>query len=405
MSGKRSILIPEYMQTFACIGGDCEDTCCSAFQIDLDKRTFDLYKKIEDPDLRFIISRSVKQFTDIQTDNKYAFIEKQSDNRCAFLTSENLCKMQQLKGTDALGLICHTYPRLVNVVDGTPEQSASISCPEVARLALLNKEGIRFVETEIDADERHNYGFDIDTSKKSSAFWEVRLFSLNTLQDRQYTVVERLLILAMYFQKADETVQAGQADSIPSLTEKYDHLCQTGAFQSLVQKLPINLEWKYSLLAKLLLGRENFPIANQRFHERFYKAIDALGLNGHSYESQPYITELTKWETIFTEKYEYIFENYLVNQAFRTLFPFRGYSNFSEEFMMLAIHYAAIRLLATGVACTAPNQFDEHELLSCMQSYSKEIDHHAVYLKYMFDTLKLNDCTSTAKLSAILKGI
>jgi len=405
MSGKGSILIPEYMETFTCIGGDCEDTCCVGFRVELDRKTYEHYKTLEDDDLQADIEAFVRPLDEQQTEKRFGYIEKQEDGRCSFMNETNLCKLHLRHGSDALGIICHTYPRIVNIVDDTPEQSASISCPEIARLALLNKDGIRFVETDMDANERHNIGFNIDSSKKSSSFWEIRLFSLNTLQDRQYTVVERLLILAMYFQKVDETLPSGQNESIPSITEKYDNLCQTGAFKQVVDKLPINLQWKYALIGKLLIGREQFPISNRRFHERFYKAIDQLGLKSESLKVDPYIAKMMHWETTFTEKYDYIFENFIVNQAFRTLFPFRGYSNFSEEFMMLAIHYACIRMMAIGVACAAPDTFDEHELISCIQSYSKEVDHHAVYVKFIYDTLKLNDCTTTAKLSAILKGI
>jgi lysine-N-methylase len=405
MSTKRSILIPNYLQTFACIGGDCEDTCCIGFRVELDQHTYESYKKIEDPDLQADVNKYVQPITEQQTEKRYGYIEKQDDGRCSFLNESNLCKLHLRHGSSALGLICHTYPRMVNFIDDAAEQSATISCPEIARLALLNKNGIQFIESEIDADERHNIGLNIDSKQKSTAFWELRLFSLNTLQDRQYTVAERLLILAMFFQKVDAVVQSGHTDTLKLLTEQYDSLSQSGAFKQALQKMPVNPEWKYSVLGQLLHERKNFTITNDRFRVRFEKAVKQLGLESKPFQTNHYIENEAFWEAAFTNQYDYIFENYLVNQAYRSVFPFRGYRNFSEEFLMLAIHYACIRLMAIGLASTSSETFNEHELVAWMQTYSKEVEHHAIYIKFMYDALKLNDCTNLAKLSMLLKGL
>jgi lysine-N-methylase len=405
MSGKRSILIPEYMTTFACIGGDCEDTCCVGFRVELDRQTYEHYQNLKDDDLQADIESFVRPMDEQQTEKRYGYIETQDDGRCSFLNERNLCKLQLQHDSSALGLICHTYPRMVNFIDDAAEQSATISCPEIARLALLNRNGMQFIQSEIDADERHNIGLNIDSMQKSTAFWELRLFSLNTLQDRQYTVAERLLILAMFFQKVDAVAQSDNAHSLKLLIEQYDSLSQSGAFKQTLQKMPVTPEWKYSVLGQLLHERKNFTITSDRFRFRFEKALSQLGLESKPFQTKRYLDDEKFWEAKFTEQYDYIFENYLVNLAYRSVFPFRGYQNFSEEFLMLAIHYACMRMMAIGLAITSSEIFDEHELVACMQTYSKEVEHHAVYIKFMYDALKLNDCTNLAKLSMLLKGM
>ena len=44
--------------------------------------------------------------------------------------------------------MCSMYPRLMNVVDDTLQRSLDLSCPEAARLVLLDPEPMRF-----DSDE------------------------------------------------------------------------------------------------------------------------------------------------------------------------------------------------------------------------------------------------------------
>jgi lysine-N-methylase len=416
MNRQQLILIPEYMQQFTCIGGECEDTCCTGFKIPIDKATYDTYQLIDDPDLKKIIKQSVKPNSNQTSDKSFGYIEQVEQNRCAFLNESGWCKMQHSKGEDALSLICHTYPRVVNVVDGIMEQAATTSCPEIARLALLNKEGMKFIENKVAVHERHNVGIRLDTINKQSNgkqskhvealdfFWDIRLFAINTLQTRMYTVAERLLILALFFQKADDAIHNGQSSTLSQLTKQYDGFCESGAFKQALMKMPTHPQWKFNLIANLLRNRSNFPITNQRFNERYQLVSKRFDLLSDS-PSVDTITELySKWEPVLTTQFDYIFENYLVNYMFKNVFPFSGYRTLQEEFMMFAIHFAMIRMIVVGLAEESASTFNEQIIVDCIQSYSKEIEHNAIYIKYVYETLLLNECNGTAKLSMLLKG-
>ena len=34
---------PDYYEKFKCVGGDCKDTCCAGWEIDIDEETFYYY--------------------------------------------------------------------------------------------------------------------------------------------------------------------------------------------------------------------------------------------------------------------------------------------------------------------------------------------------------------------------
>ena len=57
---KRIVLQPEYMKAFSCIGPACEDSCCIGLRVDLDKETYQKYKKINKAqfrnELRFFVA-------------------------------------------------------------------------------------------------------------------------------------------------------------------------------------------------------------------------------------------------------------------------------------------------------------------------------------------------------------
>ena len=45
----RKILVPDYISSFACIGSECEDTCCAGWQVPVDKVTYQKYRKVTTP--------------------------------------------------------------------------------------------------------------------------------------------------------------------------------------------------------------------------------------------------------------------------------------------------------------------------------------------------------------------
>lgn len=42
----RPILVPEYIEDFSCIGSACEDTCCAGWNITVEKKTYQAYRKV-----------------------------------------------------------------------------------------------------------------------------------------------------------------------------------------------------------------------------------------------------------------------------------------------------------------------------------------------------------------------
>lgn len=66
---------------------------------------------------------------------EYASIVKQEDGACWFLSSENLCRLQQTAGHEHLDTVCQWFPRYPMDTARGIELSLSFSCPAAVRLA------------------------------------------------------------------------------------------------------------------------------------------------------------------------------------------------------------------------------------------------------------------------------
>ena len=97
------------------------------------------------------VSRTRFKRSELKGDKQhFAVIEMADLGRCPFLDPDNLCAIHRNLGSKALSNVCATFPRRANLSGTQFEYSLSLACPEAARLALLQKEPMGFVEIPID---------------------------------------------------------------------------------------------------------------------------------------------------------------------------------------------------------------------------------------------------------------
>ena len=61
MYNKLKVTYPNNFARFKCIGGECEDTCCQGWDIEIDKDTFDEYLKVQDQKMKAMLSDNIKK--------------------------------------------------------------------------------------------------------------------------------------------------------------------------------------------------------------------------------------------------------------------------------------------------------------------------------------------------------
>lgn len=122
---------PSYYNRFSCIAGKCFDSCCKAWEIVIDEKTIEIYKKLDND-----IGRKIREFIEIDANGDKYF--RLVDGKCPFLNSDNLCDIHIVLGEDFTSEICRVHPRFVEEYDGFTEISLSLSCPAAAEIIVEN---------------------------------------------------------------------------------------------------------------------------------------------------------------------------------------------------------------------------------------------------------------------------
>ena len=98
------VFFPKYYYSFRCIAGDCPDSCCKEWAVDVDPEAAAQYRALEGA-----LGDRLRQVLADTEDGTVMTIE---DGRCPMWQQDGLCRIQSQLGEAWLCHTCRQFPRL-----------------------------------------------------------------------------------------------------------------------------------------------------------------------------------------------------------------------------------------------------------------------------------------------------
>lgn len=379
---------PAYFDHFQCIGDKCEDTCCQGMSVSIDAATFEKYKGCSDVDLK----PRFEQFITIQTEptpNNFGTIQLK-DAQCPFL-SDKLCGIQQKLGVEYLSRVCDTYPRIVNTGENLVERSLDLSCPEAARLVLNRREPTRFEST----------------NGAEPANWPLRHLILSILQNRRYSVSQRVLLIGHVCSKVNLAVQANALGTLPQILEGFHLAIEAGLFDGHLHQYSASPIPQLAVVLELVVGRIQLDYTSPKFLELYSDFTGGLGLTPDSTLEQlgeRYRENYEAWFMPFTDENEHILENYLVAHAYKNQFPVLS-EDIESQYMFMATCFSMAKALLIGAAGSRKELFSADDAIRILQVFTRTIEHCTTFPALVFRTLADKGIGNIAGMAIISQNI
>lgn len=389
---------PRHYEAFRCLGADCEDTCCNGWRVMVDRHTYDLYQNCSDQELKPSLTSLITINSSSTDDDDYASIAP-NGTECPFL-SDGLCSIQQKLGEDYLSKLCATYPRVMNVVDGVLERSLEVSCPEAARLALLDPSPMEFRESQEDLGGARLGSVSVlvtsgskHPAKPYQHFHEVRRMVFSLLQNRSYPLSSRLIILGYLCDKLNETGGHAQ-DEVPDIVRGYADAIHRGLFNDLLNGSISQPTTQLEITVELVISRITSDFTPRRFLECYEEFMHGIEWRTESTMEEigiRYADAYRQYYAPFMGQYEYVMERFLVNYAYKTLFPlgpqestqklsiYRRDSPISVQYILLVVHYAILKTVLIGMSGYHKSDLGTGHLIKLIQSYAKAFEHSTAF--------------------------
>ncbi|MCY6370409.1 flagellin lysine-N-methylase [Clostridium ganghwense] len=409
MEKKTLVLQPDYMKNFKCIGNECPDNCCHGWNVTVDKKIYKKYRKIKNKDLKKIINKNITLNKDSNDSELYAKIVLDKNNKCPFLDLKGLCEIHKEFGEEYLSKTCNQYPRSINIIDNVLEISGSVSCPPMAELILLNKEQMTFDQLEKVVDvSKSMINVILDTNSDNEIFkyfWNLREVSIDILQNRNFEVWQRLLILGLILDKVQNAVDNGEEETIPSVIEQsIEKYCNEN-----IKEMLSKIEFKENIQLDFINAICSIGIEEEVSIEN-YKKLYTKFLEGISFNEKDDKAIIESYKKGFKEIYEpfiknneYILENYLVNDVFSRAFPIKRGKNIFEEYCILVLKFALIKLFLIGIG-NYNKGLNYDEVINTLYLYSRNIEHSIKFLNNILEQIKEENRLNMAFMSVLIKN-
>jgi lysine-N-methylase len=387
-------LIPTYFNDFQCIGGECEDTCCAGWNITIDKKTYKRYENEKNITLQSNLKKSIMPYK-TNTDHSYGKFKLNETNHCSLLSEDGLCTIHALLGADALSHTCAIYPRNVTLVNELLEKSLMPSCPEATRLMIMQPDGISFIEEEGEETLAPS-----NTIKLSDThydlLWAIRIFMINTLQDRRHSIEIRLMICAMFIQKYKELATPNLPE-VQNLCTHYKALLNNQTLAQSFSKIQPTYELQLSLaysLSQYTKSEKFSQVAN-----RFIHAFD-LKEAAIPQSSTLYTQSLRTTYPMFTDAFGYTLENYLVNQVY-SLIKEAAPSTVAKRFTEICVDFSMIRAFMLGFF-EAEQIISLEAVVTTIQQFSRNFAQNSEYIRQIDSITQKDDASLLAKLTGYI---
>ncbi len=417
-----SIKSPEYMRSFQCLGGSCEDTCCQHWDIHLDKYHYDLLRERVEKHPRE--AKLVKQHIKLQdaqftSDKNYAYIQLNKAGYCPFLTKKGFCHLHQKFDVTPLSDICAFFPRVLSKVNGVIELTGALSCPEVVRKCLFSTdEEQAFVDYPIAQLPRDEHipitrqCHDIGDSFYHQHFLRVRDVMLGLLKNDDYALETRLYFLANFNYRIATHYHQHAAENNKILNSEIERIQSDATLKSLDSYYEqFNSAEPVAIVVIQAILRLQIQHANQDKLSKLatvifdtYRAqmdhVDDLEVYGDNLPPEPLWQGFQQnWDKInarFGIQLENYLSRYLANCLQREWFI-----SLPDPFVyihMLTIRMAILRFLIVSHPeiinlttsqqdkATVDNAFAEY-VVQVIYLFARSIDHNLAFLQVIYEAI------------------
>jgi lysine-N-methylase len=343
---------------------------------------------------------------------------------CPFL-AEGWCAIQKKLGEESLPIMCSAFPRVMNVVDDVLQRSLDLSCPEAARVVLLDPNVMQFDEEEGPPRDTRLANLSVlrtangNSEKPYQHFREIRAFVIWLLQYRAFPLWKRLTILGSVCDQLQELTAVGRGAETPMVLDAGRDGVDRDLFGEALNTHGPQPAAQLELVLELIVGRISSDFTAPPLlacYQKFMQAMEWTTESSLTDIGRRYATAHSEYFEPFLSEHQHMLEHYLVNYVHRTLFPLgpqestRGLSvhhianSIGEQCLLMMAHYAIIQTLLIGMAAWHKTEFGTGHAIQVIQSFSKAFEHSPSFPERALQVLARKGLKSCAGLAILIRN-
>lgn len=358
-------LKPQYLEKFQCTGPACPDNCCNRFTVLVDPATYSKYET-EAPELLDIV-------TEREGIGKVLAFDKETG--CCPKMEEGSCTIHASRGSDFLTDVCHLYPRITRKLGDEVMMSGTVSCPEIARLALFEDGAFEMVESTTDRVPFNVKDYLPEgVSSDDAMALNSKLISLVEQTDSAELALSKLAFYVLRFggkplAEWDATLDAGWSMLDVMLPkgeiDERDPFFLLIAITTLLTAGQIKPSQRLKGVLRMMESTLNCTIDAEQ------AKVDM------SADSMKRAAQLkAEWDENYAEAMNPILKKLVMAKLHSTLHPFAGLGeNQNQRISWFIVHFATVRLGLMSLCSVSGAVPDQDSIIQVVQTITRVLDH------------------------------
>lgn len=360
------ILRTHLLSRFTCLGDKCEDTCCQGWSMQMDESTLTRYRE-EAPELLDAVEPS--------QDAPWIMRKDPTTGFCVRLEG-GMCNIHKSHGERFLGDACHFYPRATRKLGDKVIMTATMSCPEVARLALDDAQACAHEAAQVDRLPHTLKDYLPEGLSSEEAFLVHEAFIAAT-KDEAVPAEQIFLRIA----SASRSLERIDRKSWPQMASFY-----IANADMRIPKAETELSDPFNLLhalCGLVVASKKKP--SQRLSQTISDMErslvvsldwDSVTIRTADNSLSAYQEMQRQWRDTYAPMYDTVLKRWLAMQLSLSLYPFAGLgSNATERVTLIGVRLATIKLALMSNCSIFGTQLPQDVVIRLLQSLSRFLDH------------------------------
>ncbi len=370
-----TITQPQFVTDFKCIGEACREHCCQGWNITFDKPSVNRYLNSKQLQIRTTAKAAIK-ITKKSPANWGEVIFSTKNSNCPFMDAAKLCSIHGILGAEALSTTCSTFPRTSRIYKNEIERSLNLSCPEVTRMLVSNKDAMALNQI-TDIQKNFNNAPALPLKDKIINLFCQNIFSIpvGSVEIHIYAIVKFLMVVEKI-----ENIESG----IGRLENAY-HILADEIVNGKLQTELAGINQNYNLKSSIISLMQTF--FKEKSHTRgggvLQKYIEQLQQQLIGENELCSFNEIiqdieSSWlnvsEKCFDHDY-YVFKNYFKYKFWQQGFPQRnGRSMLNNLYLIVAEFYFIKILLSTHELVNG--SIEQDDIIDVIYSFHSTSQHN-----------------------------
>lgn len=284
----KKYLKPCFFDEFSCVAKKCRYTCCASWDIPVDDVTAKKYKEL-----------NIKL-----TDKKHMPLDE--NGRCSALREDGYCDIVCKYGEKCLSYTCDFFPRTAVENDEYIELCLDNGCQGVLEM-LMEQKGHTFF---LDCDTyEKNIILDKISDKKN---YYIRDFVIDLLQVEGYSLWTKLFAAYKFIEKNYDKIFSVVKDN----AERYYDSSYLSSVLEAINNVDLDFAVAISYKGDMLVKTSGDTKSDIIYNKHIYRIVNYIN-------EAEIKTIMGSWDEYnkCMHKYDYYFENYVVNSVYKNMVP------------------------------------------------------------------------------------